>query len=1080
MKTIITLTLFLFIPICANGQLYRLSLRNVSVREAMKVIKKVTKYNFFIQPGALDELPVTVNLQNASVEQLLDSVVAGQPYEYQIVGNTIRLKLKKSQPMPLRVDTSKAPQLITLQGIILDESEVPIPGATIKLVGDSSKNTCSRDAGFFSMNGIPARGTLTVRCIGYRTRTYPYNGNSVLTLHLTSLTSQLDELEIVEKGYYKTTKGENTGSTANITAIELAKQSVNNPLKALAGKIAGVLVTQTSGVPGSEVKLNIRGRNSIGNGNNPLYVIDGVPSAAPVTQTGTAVNTFGQLINLRNESVKSVEFLKDADATSIYGSRGANGVILITTKKPEAGKTQVDANVYSGFGKVTRKLNLMNTPQYIQMRREAIGNDGIAPGANDHDLNGNWDISPYTDWQKELIGKDSKISNASLTLSGGSEQTSFSAGGTYRHETTTFPGDFYNTMIAGSLSVLHKSEDGRLDFNINVAKTSNIYNMPQTDLTNNIFMSPNAPEIYDAEGQINWQDTTFLNPLAAVHQTSRAQLNYLTTNILLKYQLLRGLQFITNFGYQTTEIEETAITPFSSLLPSTHNAAGHRINNTAENKINSWIFEPQLNYDMILLPGLQVDLMVGATFQQSTDERSYFSFSNFSSDRLLSNPGKAGNTEQNYDSTKYRYTATFTHLGLKYQGKYFLNLTGRRDGSSRYGPATRFGYFGAIGAAWLFHKENFIHDQLSFISFGKLRGSIGTTGNDQLPDYRYRNIYEIALAYDNPGIQPTQLTNPFYKWETQIKREIAVELGLLRNSIFIIASAYRNTTDNQLVEQDLPAFTGFRSFLANIPANVVNKGFELECATHNITSKSFTWESSFNISFPDNRLISYSATNAPGNGKKYMVGYPLGSRMLYHYKGVDPLTGLYSFHDTQEDGKLDENDKIPVPIKQKFFGGFSNTVTYRKVSLDILFQFVKQTGYNDNMGLAWPGWFFPAGSNQPADYVNRWKQPGDHATYQRSTASGLESADAALKYRQSDASITDASFIRLKNISVSWDLPVAWTRPMKIQYARIYMQGQNLLTITNFKGMDPETQQFGIFPSLPPLRMIIAGIQVHL
>lgn len=1080
MKKSLIVIFFLGVSICANGQPYSLFLQNVSVRKAMEVIRSKTQYNFFIEPGALNELPVTVALENATIEQLLEAVLAGQPYEYKIKGNTIQLKLKTPEPRSVKADTIKVQQVINLQGIVLNELGDPVPGATIMLCEDSSKNTCSKDAGNFSMNGVPLRGTLTVRSIGYRTSTYSYNGNSSLTFHLTPLTAQLDELEVVQKGYYETTKGENTGSTVNITAIELAKQSVNNPLKALEGKVTGVFVTQTSGVPGAAITISIRGRNSIGNGNSPLYIIDGVPSAAPVTQTGTAANTFGQLINLRIESIESIELLKDADATSIYGSRGANGVILITTKKPKGGKTQLEANIYSGFGKVSRKLNLMNTSQYIQMRREAIDNDGNTPGRYDYDINGIWDINRYTDWQTELIGKDSKVSNASFTLSGGTGKTCFSAGGSYRHETTVYPGDFYNTMIAGNLSILHKSEDDRLNVSITVAKTNNIYNMPQVDFTKNIFMSPNGPKIYDTKGQLNWQDNTFLNPLAAVGQTSRGKFNFLTTNISLKYQLFKDLQFITNFGSQSTELVEIAITPFNSLLPSTQNAAGHRINNTAENKINSWILEPQFNYSKILLPKLQADLTVGATFQQSTDERSYFSFSNFSSDRLLLNPGKAGHTEQNYDSTKYRYTATFARVGFKYQDKYFLNLTGRRDGSSRYGPETRFGYFGAIGASWLFSKEGFIYDQLPFLSFGKLRGSIGTTGNDQLPDYRYRNTYEIAPAYNSPGLQPIQLTNPSYRWETLLKKEIAVELGFLRNSIFLIASAYRNTTANQLVELDLPAFSGFKSSLTNIRANVVNKGFELECATHNITSKHFTWESSINISFPDNRLISYSAANVPGNGKKHVVGYPLGTRMLYGYKGVDPVTGLYSYYDIQEDGKLDDNDKIPVSIKPQYFGGFSNTFTYRRISMDILFQFVKQTGYNDNMGLAGPGWFLPSGSNQPVDYVNRWKQSGDRATYQRYIASGLEPAEAALKYRQSDASITDASFIRLKNISVSWNLPISWTRLMKIQYARIYLQGQNLLTITNFKGMDPETQQFGMLPSLPPLRMIIAGIQLHL
>ncbi|MEJ0080934.1 MAG: hypothetical protein WDM78_08305 [Puia sp.] len=431
---------------------------------------------------------------------------------------------------------------------------------------------------------------------------------------------------------------------------------------------------------------------------------------------------------------------------------------------------------------------------------------------------------------------------------------------------------------------------------------------------------------------------------------------------------------------------------------------------------------------------------------------------------------------------KYKYEAVFGRINYNWEDKYLINLTGRRDGSSRFGSGKQFGNFGAIGAAWIFSNENFIQKNFDFLSFGKIRGSYGTTGNDGIPDYQYLDLYSVTYTpYGGiHGLSPTNLANPSLVWEIDKKLEGGLELGFLKDRIFITANYFRNRSGNQLVVTPVSFVTGFNSIQENLPALVQNSGTEWTLKTINVKSKNFNWSSSINLTIARNKLISFPNLANSTYSNTLVIGQPINILKLYHSLGVNDTTGIYQFASSQGAPTY-----TPDPIKDvtsfvnrtpKYYGGFQNSLRYKRITLDFFFQFVKQIGQN----LLGAYYSLPGGeSNMPVAFLNRWQKPGDKAIYQQfsQTFSYASPVYQALQYaHRSDFAYSDASYIRLKNIAISWQLPDEFRNKLGLQNARIYLQAQNLFTITHYQGIDPESQGLG----LPPLRVVTAGIQITL
>jgi TonB-linked SusC/RagA family outer membrane protein len=965
-------------------------------------------------------------------------------------------------------------QQIQISGKITDGTS-PLSGVSISVKGQP-KTAFSDFDGKYAITASP-NDILIFTYMGFRTLTIPVAGQSVINVQMQENATKLQEVKI-NAGYYSVKNSERTGSISKITSKDIEKQPVTNILTTMQGRMAGVDITQDSGTPGGGFQIKIRGLNSLReNGNEPLYIIDGVPYSSEsvgYSNTTTGMPTPTSPLNSINPSdLESIEVLKDADATAIYGSRGANGVVLITTKKGKAGKTKITVSASSGVGKVTKMLDLMDTQQYLEMRRQGFANDGITSYPDSaYDINGTWDQNRYTDWQKELLGGTAVINNLQTSISGGSALTQYLLSGTYRTETTVLPGDFEYDKGAFHFSMNHSSEDKKFKLLFSSGYTVQDNLQAATDLTRTARnLSPNAPALYDANGNLNFENGTFQNPLAALRGTTTAKTDDLVANTVLTYQIIPSLELKANLGFTDLKNAEQRILPSTMYDPIYQLGSDNSLLYSNLTMRQSWIVEPQLRWTHNFETS-KIDVLIGGTAQQQRSSRLYQLGIGFSSNSLITDLASA-TTKYIFasDETIYKYQAFFGRINYNWNQKYILNLTGRRDGSSRFGPGKQFATFGAVGAAWLFSNENFLKDT-PVLSFGKLRTSYGSSGNDQIGDYQFLNTYASSgLNYQGMiGLEPTRLYNPDFSWETSTKFEVAIETGFLRDHIFFTAAWYRNISSNQLVGIPLPGTTGFSSINANLDATVQNSGVEFTLRTVNFDNKGFKWSTNFNISASRNKLISFPGLEGSTYSNSYVIGESTSIVKVYHYTGVNPQTGLYEIEDVNGDGIITSlgDKKTVADLTPKYFGGLQNQFQYKNWQLDFLFQFVKQQNYDYSPNV-------PGGSpiNQYSDMVNAWQQLGDIKPFQMNTSGQNGNAvNAYYNYVDSDATIVDGSYIRLKNISLSYDLPLQMLKGVS---CKLSFQGQNVLTFTPYKGGDPEFKYTGY---LPPLRVYTAGVQL--
>jgi len=1060
---------FMQVSLAANAQKISLSKKNAPLTEIFKELRKQSGYDFVINRDQIKiAKPVTISVSGDDLVSVLNKCFDGQPFTYSMEDKMIIVVNKK--PEQLKIN---APP-IDVTGKLVDENAQPIAGATIKVKG-TSITAISDGNGLFSFKNISDDAVLEISYLGYQIKEIKAS-KDLGTLKMEVAVGKLNEVT-VNAGYYTVKDSERTGNISRITSKDIEKQPVTNIIATMQGRMAGVSITQTTGVPGGSFDIKIRGQNSLrADANAPLYIIDGVPySSDPIGYTQTATifpdkNT-SPLNSINPQSIESIEILKDADATAIYGSRGANGVVLITTKKGQAGQIKVIFNASTGIGTVAKLMDLMDTQQYLAMRRQAFINDGLSVYNQwDYDINGTWDQNRYTDWQKELIGRNARLNEIQGTITGGSETTQFLLSGNFRTESTVFVGDFLYKKGGTQFNLNHRSNDSKFRLTLSAGYNLQDNDMPASDFTDDArSLPPNSPALYNQDGSLNWADGTWENPLGNLHPKVKSETNNLMANNVLSYELLPGLVVKSSLGYTNLSTTETRTAPSTAFNPAANvssSRSGIYYNNT---KRSSWIAEPQINWNKDFLGG-KLGVLLGATFQRQATDRLFQYGEGFSANSMIYNLAAATYMKINLnDETQYKYQAFFGRLNYNWRERYIINFTARRDGSSRFSPENQFSNFGAVGAAWLFSNEE-IFKNSTWLSFGKIRSSYGITGSDQIGDYQFLNTYTTSGVNYNGviGLQPSRLYNPNFAWETNKKFEIGVELGLMQDHIFLTGAWYQNRSSNQLTGIPLPGTTGFTTLQANLNATVENKGLELTLRTINFNTGNFNWTTSLNLTYFSNRLLEFPGLASSAYSQKYRIGKPLNIALLYQYKGIDPQTGIYTFGDLNADGRISfpEDQQIVTDLNPKYFGGFQNQLSYKKWNLDFLFQFVSQKNRSipvENSGLM---------LNQPSNLIDSWKNPENPGKYQIYTT-GIN--DAAITgdylFSSSNGAFEDASFIRLKNIAISYDVPLNF----KGTKCRVMLQGQNLLTFTKYKNGDPEFITYGY---LPPLKVINASVQL--
>ncbi len=1080
-----------FLNVAASGLSQEVSFsgKNIPLEKIFKEVKRQTGYQFMFSKDALDDThPVTVEANRLALADFLRLVLKDQPVSFSINSRSIFFFHKAAVPehtAPL--DT--IPKQLSLSGHIVDAGGRPLAGATITNT-NTKISTSSRTDGSFSIPGYP-HDKLLVSYIGFAPKdlriSSSYDGKG-LVISLSLADNALKDVEI-NKGYYTTSKRLNTGDVSTVTAKDIATQPVTNVLAALDGRVPGLLITQTTGLPGGSFKVDIRGRTAIDRtitDDQPLFIIDGIPAAANNGALNTQFSALGDPSNfgglspfnsINPSDIESIEVLKDADATAIYGSRGANGVILITTKKGRAGKTKVDANVYSGFSNTTVKIPTLNTPDYIAKRRQAFANDGDIPNASSAYDFLVWDTTRYHDFNKLLGRKSSQTQDANLSVSGGNANTQFLVGAAYHHETTVLPGDLYDRRISAHFNLSHNSDDRRFKMSVSGSYSVDNNHLLNKDLANYYNLPPNL-QLYDAAGNLAWNEGGVVlqgplnNPLVYTKLSYTLTTNNLNADMLLSYTLTKGLTIKTNLGYNNIQSSEVNLTPKSAFAPTLgiQNSSDFTVNH-----FDSYIVEPQLEYSRKIGEG-KLNALAGGSLQSTNATSLGILASGYPSESLMQSLVGATSQLGTRTSSPYVYEAGFGRLNYDFKERYLLNLTVRRDGSSRFGSDKRFANFGSVGAAWIFSDEPWMKN-VSFLSFGKLRSSYGITGNDKISNYQYLDTWTTTqYLYDgSAGLHPTKLFNPDYHWERTAKLEGALELGFLNDRILLSTIYFNNSSSNALVQYKLPGVTGFTSVVANLPAKVVNSGWEFTLTTYNVKTKDFTWSTNFNITIPKNKLVSFPGLDNSPYKYTYALGHSLNVIYKYKYTGVDPQTGIYTFEDKNKDGLQDQNDyEVQGDLDPRFYGGLQNSIRYKSFTLDFLFTFRKQLGATYEASF----WELPGDIyNLPTAMKDFWTHPGQLATHQR-----LSQDYAGAAYQpwydytyNSNAVYGDASFVRLKNVSLSYSLPSQLTQRAHINLLRIYVQGQNLLTFTGYKVGDPEIQS----PTVtPPLRTIVLGAQL--
>lgn len=1086
---LIALLVIVFVHVKAEGwsQTVTLHMDKKPILEVLNEIARQTKINFtFNQKVAMVSRPVTIHLEKGTVKEAMDKCVEGQPLAYEIKADkNIIIFIPTSTNFTAIHDNAKdtAHELV-ITGKIMNEKGSGLQGASI-MVRNSNKGTQTNSLGDFTLKGLDD-DILVISYTGYSSQQFKVSGRNSIQVYLQPALTELDR--VVVQGYGVTTQRFATGNIVTVTADEIGRQPVVNALQAIQGRVAGLTITQTSGYASAPFKVELRGRSVISGElpSEPLFIVDGVPLTILETGRGNyesgsfgftqnnltgPANGQSPFFSISPDDIESITVLKDADATAIYGSRGGRGVILINTKRGKPGQVRVEANLYTGSSFVVTYIDMLNTQEYIEMRKEAFKNSNIPldPSyAYDFLV---WDSTRYTDWQKFYWGKAGHNTNVELNISGGEKNSTFRISASYNKWTALNTISGADERASLQYNFGHKSTNRRLDIQLtglySFTKSNNV------SLGGNSTLAPTAPPVFDEIGRLNYNGYSPVPneyPFGNIFQPYIAKTNFLNTTLKIEYIILKGLKFASSFGHSFNKVSQATKIPIASQNPALSNLTGQATFGNSNGTRN--IIEPTLEYSN-KIGGGTLTYILGGTYQTVNQEGNTIIGTGYVNDNLLNSIANAPIKDASDNLGQYKYVALFTRLGYNFKEKYLINLSGRRDGSSRFGPGRQFGNFGAIGIGWIFSEEPFVQNSLKFVSFGKLRASYGIVGSDLIGDYNHLTQWSASERYWNENTYyPIRHANPELQWQEDKKLELGLHFGFLKDRITAGISWYQNRSGNQLLSFSLPTATGFSAVYANFPATVQNSGWEPTLNIKIIQNKIWELSSNFQLGINKNKLIEYVGIETSPYADTYQIGKSLSIKKLLIYKNVDPISGEYTFDDRNKDGQIslsgDNDDRMFYDLTPKFEGGADITLQYKNWQLNVFFNFRKQEGLNAIYGGGAPGGM----ANQSKEVLKRWQKPGDISNFSRFTVFPVNS-DAF--FLSSTGRYTDASYIRLSNLSVAYNLPATLQKKLKLTGCKIYARGQNLLLITNYKGGDPEVQRFGV---MPPLTSIVGGIQL--
>lgn len=1000
------------------------------------------------------------------------------------------------------IETTRADVRIT--GRVTSETGEGLPGVSVVVKG-TSRGTTTDVQGRYQLS-IPDEATaLVYSFVGYVSQEQLVQNRSVIDIQLVPDTKSLNEVVVV--GYGQVKKSDLTGAVATVPVEEIRKVAVTSLDQALQGRAAGVQITQNSGAPGGSTSIRIRGGNSIQGDNEPLYVIDGIPFKNDGANSGSSFNV---LSTLNPSDIESISVLKDASSTAIYGSRGANGVVIITTKRGKAGKSTITFDTYYGIQNVRRKYPVLNGREYAQFVNDANTNEGRPAVYTPAQVDA---FGEGTDWQDEIF-RQAPISNYQLSISGGDEKTQYAiAGGYFKQNGVIVNSDFdrYSFRVNLDRKLTNKIKIGN---SLTVNRT--VTNQARSDgdlgsaglVTMAALQFPPILPVRNADGSYLLTNPALAftadNPVALARDNKNRNTAYrVFGSIFGDYQIIEGLSLRVSLGIDGILQKQDSYLPRSVSSGLAQGGSAAIFNSQAI----TWLNENLLTYTRTFNNDHNVTALIGYTQQASRTEANRAQARNFVNDNLGSSNLASGSVPLTPESSigTWGLQSYLARLNYGYKDKYLLTASFRTDGSSRFGANKRFGYFPSTALAWRVSEEAFLKNN-AVVSDLKLRMTYGTTGNqDGIGNYpAYSLLGTQNYVFGNTvstGLGPNQIANPDLSWETTSQADVGVDVGFLNDRITMTADAYLKRTKDLLLNVTVPSTSGFSSAIKNL-GKVENKGIELSISSRNLVG-AFKWNTDFNFALNRNKVLDIGgapqifagsvANIGQGlNSGIIRVGEPLGSFFGYVtnglYQTTDELTALADpqarkpgdrkYLDLNGDKKIDDNDRTIIGRAQpKFIGGISNTFSYKGLELTAFFQGV----YGNSILNAnrYELEYLNATTNQSRDMLNRWTPTNTNTDIPR--ASTTRPAN-----RVSTRQIEDGSYLRLKNIQLAYNLPASVLKGLKIQSVRVYATAQNYLTWTNYSGYDPEVNRFGQdsrsqgfdYASYPAAKTLLFGLNV--
>jgi TonB-linked SusC/RagA family outer membrane protein len=950
----------------------------------------------------------------------------------------------------------------SLRGTVTDSSTThPLEGAVVMVVG-TSKRVLTPANGEYSITGI-APGTYTVRATMIGRAPVEHKvalaAGDETTLNFSMILKPIELDELVSIGYGTVTRDNLTTSVSSVSSEDITATPNASSDAALAGRAAGVQVIQNAGNPGNAITVRVRGPASITASSQPLYVVDGVPMISEdISQLGLGGQGIRAITGLSSEDIATIDVLKDAASASIYGSRGSNGVVLITTKRGKAGESTISFDSYYGTQSAAKKIHLLNGPQYLEYMREGATNDGYDPN----------DFFPTTgantDWQGAVF-RSAPIASSELSASGGNDKIKYRASGTLFDQRGIVITSGYRRL--GGRINLDFQASKRLSVSAGLALSGEKNNRIEADDNlEGIVGNAIAHEPYFPIRQPDGHFTTIADGMAyvnaldlAAHNTTLASTNTVLANLEARYDLGGGLQITGRGGIDFYNLTETQYQ--SPLVPGSDGAKYGGVAKRGYSNGQRYVLDGFLNYDKTFSERHVVGLTLGTSVEQSITDNSFLRGEALTDEKLhqVSNA-----------TTVTQFSGTFGENGLvSYFGrgnytlddKYLIGVSFRSDGASVFGPNKRYGFFPGGSFAWVASREKFLANSKT-VSLLKFRTSLGRTGNQALSDYPYQALYCTTNYGTEPGYNPCTLGNPNLRWEKTTQLDLGADLELWNGRVAFNVDWYRKNTSDLLLSRPTAPSTGYTTFTDNIGA-MSNKGLELQLTVVPIQpakADGFRLVTSMNVATNRNRVTKLYG-NQPFNLGYYdinrvEVGQRLGAFYAYHFLGVDPATGDAIYQDIDGDGSITTSDKKIVGNPwPDFTGGFTGTASWKHFDLTAFFQFSKGNDVFNGMRV----FSDEGGYNYDNKFINvldRWQQPGDITRSPRASFDGTSGARLI-----SDRFIEDGSYLRLADLTIGYELPERFSSSLGMRNTRVYIRGQNVFTSTKYAGYNPEVNSNG-------------------